>query len=131
MSDSLSAKNGRFLGVRLSSEEEAALERFRAEHQLPHRSAAVRALLATEPPSGAGSVELPVTVRRELEELVEDGYFTSVPAAVEHAVQLALRELVATHGEGFRELRRHARELGERRARQRRADREGRGLLRR
>ncbi len=72
-----------------------------------------------------------MTRRRELEVLVEDGYFTSVASAVEHALEVELLELVANHRDGLEELRRRARELRERGDGRRRADREGRELLRR
>ncbi len=120
---------GRFLGVRLTSEEAALLERLRSDRNLKSRSAAVRQLLReASAPRGDGP-ELPVTRRRELEELVEDGYFTSVSAALESALEAGLRDLVANHREGLDELRRRARELRARGDRRRRADREGRGLL--
>ena len=122
---------GRFLGVRLSPEEEALLERFRAERELPTRSDAVRALLREAEASRTRTAEIPATRMRELEELVEDGYFSTIASAVEHALEVGLRELVATHGDGVSELRRRARELRERSERRQRAAREGRGLLRR
>ena len=131
MSDSRDASSDRFLGVRLSAEEEGRLERYRAGRNYANRSEAVRGLLRESDEKRPGAVELPATRLRELEELVEDGYFTSVAAAVEHALEVLLAELVAHHREGLSELRRHARELRERSDRRRRADREGRELLRR
>ena len=125
------APAGRFLGVRLTPEEEARLESYRANRKLANRSEAVRALLLESAAPRPSLVELPVTRRRELEQLVEDGYFSTVEAAIEHALEAGLRELVADHGEGFSTLRRHAREERERGDRRRRADREGRELLRR
>jgi Arc/MetJ-type ribon-helix-helix transcriptional regulator len=122
---------GRFLGVRLTSEEEARLESFRAERGLDNRSEAVRALLRDAAPSRARIAELPATRLRELEELVEDGYFSTVEAAVEYALEAGLRELVANHRDGVPELRKHAREMRERGEKRRRAVREGRELLRR
>jgi len=122
---------GRFLGVRLSSEEERWLERYRAQRDFANRSEAVRGLLRESGAERPAAVEIPVTRLRELEELVEDGYFTTIASAVEHALEVGLRELVANHGEGLAELRRRARELRERGARRRRADQEGRELLRR
>jgi hypothetical protein len=98
---------GRFLGVRLTSEEEARLESFRAERGLDNRSEAVRALLKDAAPSRARIAELPATRLRELE------------------------ELVANHRDGLPELRKHAREMRERGEKRRRAVREGRELLRR
>jgi hypothetical protein len=117
--------------VRLSPEEEVRLERFRAERGLRTRSDAVRALLEEAIASRTRTAELPATRLRELEELVEDGYFSTVGGAVEHALEVGLRELVANHRDGFAELRRHARELRERGDKRRRAAREGRELLRR
>jgi Arc/MetJ-type ribon-helix-helix transcriptional regulator len=131
VSDPRDVPASRFLGVRLSPEEEARLERFRAERKLANRSEAVRSLLLDSGEPRPSFVELPATRLRELEQLVEDGYFTDVAGALEHALEVGLRELVANHGEGFTELRRHARELRERGDRRRRADREGRELLRR
>jgi len=122
---------GRFLGVRLTPEEERRLEEYRLDRGLPNRSEAVRGLLRDASAPRADLVELPATQRRELDALVEDGYFSSVRAAVEAALELGLRELVVTHREGLAELRRHARELRERGDRRRRVDREGRELLRR
>jgi hypothetical protein len=117
--------------VRLSPEEEARLERVRADRGLRTRSEAVRALLEDAVASRARTAELPATRLRELEELVEDGYFSTVEGAVEHALEVGLRELVANHRDGLSELRRHAREMRERGDRRRRAVREGRELLRR
>ncbi len=129
MPDSAAPSATRFLGVRLTLEEEDRLEKYRNDRQLANRSAAIRALLRDAPGARETLLSLPVTRRRELEELVEDGYFTSVEAALEHALEAGLRELEQTHGEGLERLRRHARELRARGERRRRADREGRGLL--
>jgi len=131
VSDPRDAPASRFLGVRLSPEEEARLEQYSADRKLANRSEAVRALLVDSGVPRPSFVELPATRLRELEELVEDGYFTDIEGALEHALEVGLRELVANHGEGFSGLRRHARELRERGDRRRRADREGRELLRR
>ncbi len=121
-----------FLGVRLTSEEESLLERFRTEHDLANRSEAVRALVrgGAEPTAPAG-LDLPVTLRAELEELVEDGYAHDIEGALALAVTLGLRELSRTHAEHVPALRERARSAHDRREGRRRADREGRGLLRR
>ena len=131
MPDSRDAPASRFLGVRLSPEEEARLEQYRADRKLANRSEAVRALLLDSGAPRPSLVEVPATRLRELETLVEDGYFSTVEAALEHALEVGLRELVANHGEGYVGLRRHAREVRERSDRRGRADREGRELLRR
>jgi Arc/MetJ-type ribon-helix-helix transcriptional regulator len=120
-----------FLGVRLTAEEESLLEKFRTTHKLANRSEAVRALVhgATEP--SPPTVDLPATLRHELEELVEDGYARDVDSAMVLVLTLGIRELARTHVEHVPALRDHARSAHERSAGRRRADREGRGLLRR
>jgi hypothetical protein len=119
-----------FLGVRLTIEEASLLERFRTEHGLPNRSEAVRALLTTVSERGAPSIDLPATLRNELEELVEDGYAHDLDGAIVLVLTLGIGELARTHAEHVPSLRERARSTGERRERRRRADREGRGLLR-
>jgi hypothetical protein len=120
-----------FLGVRLTAEEESLLEQFRRDHELANRSEAIRALVrgATERP--ATSIELPATLRNELEELVEDGYARDMDGAIALVLTLGIRELARTHAEHVRSLREHARSSNDRRVGRHRADREGRGLLRR
>jgi hypothetical protein len=120
-----------FLGVRLTAEEESLLEKFRTDHKLANRSQAVRALVrgGTEP--RAPTTELPATLRNELEELVEDGYAHDVAGAMVLVLTLGIRELARTHVEHVSTLREHARSANERRTGRTRADREGRGLLRR
>ena len=121
-----------FLGVRLTAEEESLLERFRTEHDLPNRSAAVRELVRKGAEAAVPSaIELPATLRAELEELVEDGYARDVDSAAALALTLGIRELALTHAERVSALRGHARSVHERREGRRRAEREGRGLLRR
>jgi hypothetical protein len=120
-----------FLGVRLTAEEEARLEKFRTDNELANRSEAVRALVqgATVPPAGA--VEIPPTLRNELEELVEDGYARDLDGALTLVLTLGIRELARTHAEHIPALRDRARSANERRTGRHRADREGRRLLRR
>jgi Arc/MetJ-type ribon-helix-helix transcriptional regulator len=120
-----------FLGVRLTTEEESLLERFRAEHELPNRSEAVRALVRSATELPAAGVELPATLRNELEELVEDGFASDLGSAVTLLVTHGIRELVRTHDEDLPALRSIARTARDRRAGRKRADREGRGFLRR
>ena len=131
MPDSPSPTSGRFLGVRLSAEEDRQLEQLVVKRKLGSRSDAVRALLREAPVERPSLVELPVTRRAELEQLVEDGYFSTVAGAVEYALEVGLRELVTNHRDGLAELGRRARELRARGDRRRRADKEGRELLRR
>jgi hypothetical protein len=116
--------------VRLTVEEESLLERFRTEHELRTRSDAVRTLVrgATDLASDT-AVELPATLRNELEELVEDGYARDLAGALALVLTLGIRELARTHAEHVPALRERARSAHERRADKRRADREGRGLL--
>jgi hypothetical protein len=119
-----------FLGVRLTSEETSLLDQFRTANELPDRSAAVRALLRVGGAPAAG-VELPATLKAELEEIVEEGYARDLDGAVAAVLTLGLGELARTHTERMPALRDRARSLSERQRNRRRADREGRGLLRR
>jgi len=119
----------RFLGVRLTAEEESLLEQFRAAHEFPTRSEAVRALVREAVTERALSVDLPVTLRGELEELVQDGYAKDLDSAIALVAHLGIAELARTHAQHLAALREHARATSERRAGRRRADREGRGLL--
>jgi Arc/MetJ-type ribon-helix-helix transcriptional regulator len=120
-----------FLGVRLTLEEESLLDRFQKDHELPNRSEAVRALVRSGSDAARSTIELPPTLRNELEELVEDGYARDLDGALALLVHLGLAELVRTHTEKLPGLRERARSTAERRAGRQRADREGRGLLRR
>lgn len=120
-----------FLGVRLTAEEESLLEKFRTDHGLANRSVAVRELVRGATARGAAAVELPATLRNELEELVEDGYARDLDGAISLVLTLGIRELARTHAEHVPALRERARSANERRSGRHRADREGRGLLRR
>jgi len=115
--------------VRLSIEEESLLEQFRTANDLPNRSEAVRTLVRSAGGVPATSVELPTTLRAELEEIVEDGYARDLDGAVAIVLNLGLGELARTHVERMPALRERARSTSERRRDRRRADREGRGLL--
>jgi len=118
-----------FLGVRLSTEEGSLLEQFRTANELPNRSDAVRALVRGAGGAPVNSVELPATLRAELEEIVEDGYARDLDSAIAIVLNLGLGELARTHAERMPALRDRARSTSERRRDRRRADREGRGLL--
>jgi len=110
-------------------EEESLLDEFQRANGISTRSDAVRALvrLASEP--RAESVELPPTLRGELEEVVENGYARDLEGAVALLATLGLAELARTHSERLPALRERARSVKDRREGRRRADREGRGLL--
>jgi Arc/MetJ-type ribon-helix-helix transcriptional regulator len=118
-----------FLGVRLSTEEESLLDQFRTANDLPNRSEAVRRLVRSAGGVPATSVELPATLRAELEEIVEDGYARDLDGAIAIVLNLGIGELARTHSERMPALRERARSTSERRRDRRRADREGRGLL--
>ncbi|MCI4373326.1 MAG: hypothetical protein L3K02_06770 [Thermoplasmata archaeon] len=118
-----------FLGVRLSTEEESLLDQFRTANDLPNRSEAIRTLVRSAGGVPATSVELPTTLRAELEEIVEDGYARDLDGALAIVLNLGLGELARTHAERVPALRERARSTSERRRDRRRADREGRGLL--
>jgi hypothetical protein len=119
----------RFLGVRLTSEEESLLDGFQRDHGFSTRSDAVRALVRTASAPSPESVEIPPTVRGELEEIVENGYARDLEGALALATSLGLTELARTHTERLPALRERARAVKDRREGRRRADREGRGLL--
>jgi len=121
----------RFLGVRLTSEEDALLDQFRRTHEFATRSDAVRALVRDAAAEKRAGAELPATLRNELEELVEDGYAPNFDGALALVVHAGIVELARTHAERLPALRDHARAASERREGRRRADREGRGFLRR
>jgi hypothetical protein len=120
-----------FLGVRLTAEEVALLDGFRTTNDLANRSDAIRALVHAAGGAPAGAVELPVSLRNALEELVEDGYARDLDGALALVLHLGLGELARTHSERLPALREHARASADRRRDRGRADREGRGLLRR
>jgi len=119
----------RFLGVRLTLEEEALLEQFRTSNELRTRSEAVRALVRGASEPRPADVAVPATLRNELEEIVEDGYSRDLDSAVTLVLTLGLSELGRIHAERLAALREHARSSAGRRENRRRADREGRGLL--
>lgn len=119
----------RFLGVRLTLEEESLLEQFRWKSELPNRSEAVRALVRRAAESRPADVSVPATLRNELEELVEDGYARDLESAVTLVLTLGIGEVGRIHAERMASLREHARSSAGRREGRRRADREGRGLL--
>ena len=99
----------RFLGVRLSSEEESLLDDFQRDNGLSTRSDAVRALVRTASEPRPGTVELPPTLRGELEELVENGYARDLEGAIALVTSLGLTELARTHSERLPALRERAR----------------------
>jgi Arc/MetJ-type ribon-helix-helix transcriptional regulator len=118
-----------FLGVRLTTEEESLLEQFQTANGVPNRSEAIRTLVRSAGGAPATAVELPETLRAELEEVVEDGYARDLDAALAIVLTLGLGELARTHAERLPALRDRARASNDRRKDRRRADREGRGLL--
>lgn len=104
------------------------LEDFRRSRKFSTRSDAVRELVHESVERHAPAIELPATLRAEVESLVEDGITASPQSAVEMLLTLGLGELGRTH-ERVAQLRVHARNEAARREGRRRADREGRGLL--
>jgi hypothetical protein len=118
-----------FLGVRLTPEEVERLDQFQKSREVGTRSEAVRLLVrqSTEAPTAPSA--FPVTVRAELEDLVEDGWARTIDEAVTLVATLGIQELSRLHGERLPALRRAARETAGRSERRRRAEREGRELL--
>jgi len=127
--DRTDAPASRFLGVRLTPEEESLLDEFQQTHGLSTRSDAVRALVRTANEPRSESVEVPPTLLGELEEIVENGYARDLEGAIALVTSLGLTELARTHSERLPALRERARSVKDRRDGRRRADREGRGLL--
>jgi len=120
-----------FLGVRLTSEELSALDRFGKSQGLAHRSDAVRYLVKAAEKSPRATPELPVGLITQLDELVEDGWAKDLDGALTLVLTLGLAELSRLHTERLPALKRAARSGAEKRAERRRAEREGRGLLER
>ncbi len=118
-----------FLGVRLTPEEVERLDRFQKSREVDTRSEAVRLLVRQSAEPAAPKTELPVSLRGQLEDLVEDGWAQSFDEAVTLVATLGLQELSRIHSDRLPALRRAARESAGRSDRRRRADREGRELL--
>lgn len=95
----------RFVGVRLDAEDLERLDRLVEERKFSSRSEAIRFVLREagstgEPQRSPGEraprgveVELPVSLYRELERSVENGYSSSVGAALEKALEHGLDQL--------------------------------------
>jgi Ribbon-helix-helix protein, copG family len=122
----------RFLGVRLTQSELERLDAWRTAHGNPSRSEAVRALLrGPEPATEPSAFDVPISLRAKLEEIVEDGWASSVDGALTLVLTMGLGELSKLHTDRLPALRKHARDQSERTRARRRGDREGRGLLER
>lgn len=118
-----------FLGVRLTPEEVERLDQFQKSREVATRSDAVRLLVRQSIEVPPEPVEFPVSLRGELEDVVEDGWTRTLDEAVTLVTTLGIQELSRLHGERLPALRRAARETAGRSERRRRADREGRELL--
>lgn len=118
-----------FLGVRLTPEEVERLDRFQKSREVGTRSDAVRMLVRQSTGDVPPAADFPVSVRAELEELVEDGWARTIDEAVTLVATLGIQELSRLHAERLPALRRAARETAGRSERRRRADRKGRELL--
>ncbi|MCI4354885.1 MAG: hypothetical protein L3K06_05915 [Thermoplasmata archaeon] len=122
----------RFLGVRLTQGELERLDAWRVAHGTASRSEAVRALLsAPEKVAGPSALDVPVSLRGKLEEIVEDGWASSVDGALTLVLTMGLGELTKLHTDRLPALRKHARDQSDRTRERRKGDREGRGLLER
>lgn len=113
-----------FLGVRLTLEESDLLDRFQRARGLPNRSEAVRALVRAADRLAERPLELPATLENEIEEIAADGYGGDRDAALAVVLNFGLAELERVHAERFSALRRHAKELADRAAARKGADRE-------
>ena len=103
-----------FSGYASPPRKTSLLDQFRTANDLPDRSAAVRALLRSAGGAPAPGVELPATLRAELEEVVEEGYARDLEGAVATVLTLGLGELARTHTERMTAMRDRARSLSER-----------------
>lgn len=121
----------RFLGVRLTQEESERLDAWRSAHGHVSRSDAVRALLAPGRPTEPGAVDVPVSLRAKLEEIVDDGWAASADGALTLVLTLGLAELHRLHVERLPALRSQARDHSEKARQRRKAGREGGDLLER
>ncbi|MCI4358348.1 MAG: hypothetical protein L3J95_03410 [Thermoplasmata archaeon] len=119
----------RFLGVRLTHEELEQLDRHGGAIGSSNRSETVRALVRGAQGPTHDQVELPPSLREQLNVLVEDGWAPDEGAALTAVLTLGLQEFARTHAERIPNLRQAARDGAERRKARRAADREGRGLL--
>jgi|SRR5579871_4119377 len=120
-----------FLGVRLTAEELARLDQFQRSLEYPTRSDAVRALVRAADRLSEEQLELPAALDLELEELAVDGFAGNKDAALAVVLNLGLAELAKTHGERWATLRRAAKDLADRDATRRGAERAGRERLER
>jgi hypothetical protein len=91
----------------------------------------VRALVRAAGEGQPEAVELPVSLRTQLETVVEDGWARDIAGALTLVIHLGLGELSRMHSERLPALRRAARDASETRQRRRRASREGGALLER
>jgi hypothetical protein len=122
----------RFLGVRLADDELRNLDDFQRRSGSATRSDAVRALVREfARPREELAATLPVSVRAEIEELVEDGWAQDEEAALALLVAFGLREFTRLHAERVPALRGAAQRLADRRRARRRAEGAGRRLLER
>ena len=120
-----------FLGVRLTTEELERLDQFQRSQECPTRSDAVRALVRAADRLSEARLELPRALDLEITEVAVDGFAGDRDAALAVVLNLGLAELSKTHGERWTNLRRAAKDLSERDAARRGADREARERLER
>ena len=120
-----------FLGVRLTEEELRQLDEFQRARKIGTRSDAVRTLVQEASGGPSSAPALPLSVQRELEEIVEDGWARSEEEALTLLTTLGFQELSRLHADRVPALRGAARATRERHLARRKASREGRGLLER
>jgi hypothetical protein len=120
-----------FLGVRLTDEELHQLDEFQRSRGIATRSDAVRTLVREAQEKAPAGPTLPLSVQRELEEIVEDGWARSEDEALTLLATFGFQEFSRLHADRIPALRGAARANRERHLARRKADREGRGLLER
>jgi hypothetical protein len=112
-------RNPGYLGVRLSDEELRMLDELVSARGFAHRSDAIRRLLreASEPPAPSPApahgtpLTVPVSLARELEREVDDGWALTPEEALAKALELGLGELARQREERRTRSRESARQL--------------------
>ncbi|HLY77168.1 MAG TPA: hypothetical protein VKT21_04730 [Thermoplasmata archaeon] len=115
--------------MRLTPEEVDRLDQYQKSREVGTRSEAVRLLVRQSVNVPEKSLDFPVSLRAQLEDVVEDGWARTLDEAVTLVATLGIQELSRLHAERLPALRRAARETASRSERRRRADQEGRELL--
>ncbi len=126
-------RNPGYLGVRLTEEELRSLDALVQQNGWAHRSEGIRQLLRRaaggptgSAPSAGVPLEVPVSLARELQREVDDGWARSPEEALANALDRGLAELARLRQERQAQRREVARELERSEKERKEAAREGR-----